>query len=148
MGKINRKKDPRQIKKSHIFTPLNLTLFELIKTIKKFALPLPHTIDIDQFKKQLNKTRIHSLAMRGSISLVLVVTSAADTCPTWTSRDMTSSKSGGKALQNETRHGSVGMKNAKRLARVSTVKDTKNSLKWIYYRITCNFGCFENRCTR
>lgn len=76
--------------------------------------------------------------MRGSISLALVVTSAADTCPTCTSSDMTSSKSGGKALQNATRHGSVGMKNAKRLARVSTEKDAEHAGYFITFYIQQN----------
>lgn len=58
--------------------------------------------------------------MRGSMSLALVATSDAQTWPTCTSRAATSSYNGGKAWQNATRHGRMGMKKEKRLARVST----------------------------
>ena len=59
--------------------------------------------------------------MIGSMSLVWVATSEAQTCPIWISKDIISSYSGGNARQKETKLGRVGMKKAYRLACVKTV---------------------------
>lgn len=65
----------------------------------------------------------------GSKSLVCVATSEAQTCPICISRDIISSYSGGKAWQNETKQGRVGMKKAKRFDWVKTGNGKREMFK-------------------